>query len=187
MVNILILVFFIIWVPESPKWLHTWKRFAETREALQKVGDFNGLSEQTIKEDVDPEGVIEAKFLSEKYNGDMDDAKTIKTHISVEVTDISDSKFYLNVAIISIAMTATCVSFAILNFMNKYLEGSIYLNFYLEGLAGIIGVFVGQPIYDCLKIRLSLILSYIIVIILAVFLLCFQGYYIPSDWTTSIG
>ena len=31
--------------------------------------------------------------------------------------------------------------------LNKYLEGSIYLNYYLEGLAGLLSAFITNLIY----------------------------------------
>lgn len=42
---ILITVYFMIWVPESPKWLYTFFKYDESRENLRYVASFNGLPE----------------------------------------------------------------------------------------------------------------------------------------------
>lgn len=42
---VLITIYFIICVPESPKWLYTFFRFDESRENLRYVASFNGLPE----------------------------------------------------------------------------------------------------------------------------------------------
>ena len=37
------IAWFWIFVPESSKWLYTWKRYEEMREVLQKISEFNGV------------------------------------------------------------------------------------------------------------------------------------------------
>lgn len=58
-------------------------------------------------------------------------------------------------------------------FMNKYYEGSIYVNYYLDGLAGIIGSVISLPLYAYLKIRWSFIISISLTLLGAIFLLLF--------------
>ena len=53
------------------------------------------------------------------------------------------------------------VNYALI-YQNKYLPGSIYLNFYFDGVAGIIGYCIGKPLYSYCKIKNSFITSYII-------------------------
>lgn len=42
---VLITIYFLIVVPESPKWLYTFFRFDESKENLKYVASFNGLPE----------------------------------------------------------------------------------------------------------------------------------------------
>jgi hypothetical protein len=41
-------LYFVIGVPESPKWFYIQELFEEAKEALQKVGDFNNVSDRRI-------------------------------------------------------------------------------------------------------------------------------------------
>ena len=59
----------------------------------------------------------------------------------------STADYYGNLLRMSIMWSACSFSFHLLNFMNKYLEGSIFTNNYVEGVAGIIGTGFGTVIY----------------------------------------
>jgi hypothetical protein len=73
----------------------------------------------------------------------------------------------------SILWTAASFTFFVLSFSNKYLEGNIFLNFYLEGFAGIIGTLIAQPIYSCFGIKWSFVTSFFVSILFLVLLLLF--------------
>lgn len=47
-VAVLVTIFFLIVVPESPKWLYTWEHFEESREVLTYVGENNSLPESKV-------------------------------------------------------------------------------------------------------------------------------------------
>ena len=69
-----------------------------------------------------------------------------------------------------------------LQFMNKYYEGSIYVNYYLDGLAAAVGFLLGKWLFSCCKIRWSYFITISNVIIGGVALLCFQGGYWSPNW-----
>jgi len=48
----------------------------------------------------------------------------------------------------TIMWTASSFGNYLLNFLNKYLEGSIFLNNYFEGIAGIIATIIGASLYS---------------------------------------
>lgn len=58
-------------------------------------------------------------------------------------------------------MWSTC-SFSghLLNFMNKYLEGSIFTNNYNEGIAGGLACVLGAKLYSAFGMRTSFIFSF---------------------------
>lgn len=122
--NLLALAFFVVYVPESARWYVTWSRFKEAREVLAKVAKFNGASDQ----------VVERKILKAKFTNEV---TARSEHDSME-----DGQYYLNLVIVSILWTAAIFTFVLLSFLIKYLEGNIYLNFYLDGAAGIIGTLI---------------------------------------------
>jgi len=60
----------------------------------------------------------------------------------------------------TIMWSASCFSNYLLNFLNKYLEGSIYLNNYYEGIAGLFATAVGASLYSKLGKRYAFIISF---------------------------
>lgn len=70
---------------------------------------------------------------------------------TIRLTEMEEEQsmadYYGNLVRMSIMWTACSFSFHLLNFMNKYLEGSIFTNNYVEGVAGIIGTAMGTVIY----------------------------------------
>lgn len=99
---------------------------------------------------------------------------------------ISEGRYIGNVVIMTIQWTVVSFSAYLLMFLNKYYEGSIYINYYLDGLSGIIGSFLSLPIYKYLKIRWSFILSISITLLGAIFLLLFQQGYISPHWVGAL-
>lgn len=71
-------------------------------------------------------------------------------------------------------------------FMNKYYEGSIFVNYYLDGLAGIVGSFLSLPAYAYLRMRWSFIISIAFTLVGSIFLLLFQQSYLSSHWVGSL-
>lgn len=169
-------LYYVLVVPESPKWFYTWNQYDEAREVLGEVSRFNAV-EQSQQE------VIKAiKFDTELMKRDE-----VVSLCSVITYKMEDSTYFFNLAIVSMMWTAASFSYYMLQFMTKYYEGSIYLNFYLGGVAGCIGNTVAQPIYNCLKIRLSFIVSLSIIIFLSLWFMALQENYVSAYWITWLG
>lgn len=73
----------------------------------------------------------------------------------------------------TIFWTVSSFSYYLTQSMNKYFEGSIFINYYLDGAAGIIGSLLALLTYGCLRMRWSFVLSTSITLIGTVFLLVF--------------
>lgn len=112
--------------------------------------------------------------------------KDVQSQISKRRQLISQGRYIANVVIMTIQWTVASFSFYLLMFMNKYYEGSIYINYYLDGLAGIIGSVISLPVYAYLKIRWSFIISISLTLLGAIFLLLFQQGYISPHWVGSL-
>ena len=82
-------------------------------------------------------------------------------------------KYYLHLACVSMTWRAGSFSYYMMLFMTKYYEGSLYLNLYLDGIAGIIGISLGYPLLALLKIKYTLLLSLSLVIFFATWFLLF--------------
>ena len=68
--------------------------------------------------------------------------------------------------------TAASFSLFILKYYTKYLEGGIFVNQYLDGLAGIVGYGVANPLYSVLRTQLSFILGYSVMLLGSILVLC---------------
>jgi hypothetical protein len=63
--------------------------------------------------------------------------------------------------------------------MNKYLSGTIFINFYIEGVAGIVGFLLGKLLNYYYKTKISFIISYIVTILGALGIFLFESEIIP--------
>ena len=71
--------------------------------------------------------------------------------------------------------------------MNKYLSGGIYINYYFDGISGIIAYSIGAPLYQYLKIRNAFLISNYITLIGAVFIIMFESDIISPYFIDSLG
>ena len=69
--------------------------------------------------------------------------------------------------------------------MTKNFEGSIYLNYYIDGATGLIGMLIAQPLYSCFKIRWSFVFGLSFTIIFSFLLMGYQEEYFDSSFTES--
>ena len=61
-----------------------------------------------------------------------------------------------------------------LGFMNKYFEGTIFLNYYLDSFSGITGALLAVVLFKYFRIRWSYFISLTLAILGAIFILLFQ-------------
>ena len=71
--------------------------------------------------------------------------------------------------------------------MNKYLTGTVFVNYYLDGVAGVIAALFGQLIFGCLKSKWSYVLSYIVTLLGAIGIFLFEGGYISPYFIDDMG
>ena len=72
-------------------------------------------------------------------------------------------------------------------YLNKYLSGSIYLNYYFDGISGILAYSIGKPLYSNCKIRNSYLLSNAIFLFGSIGLYLFEGGIISPYFIDSFG
>jgi uncharacterized membrane protein YjjP (DUF1212 family) len=65
----------------------------------------------------------------------------------------------------TVMWTASSFSSYLLTFMNKYLEGSIYVNHYYEAVASVIACIIGAKLYSRIGIRFSFLLAFSLTLI----------------------
>lgn len=75
------------------------------------------------------------------------------------------SQYRLNIFKMTVMWCAVSFSCHMLTFMNKFLEGSIYRNSYIDGFAGALASFIGTHAYIKLGMRRMFIISFTLAII----------------------
>ena len=81
----------------------------------------------------------------------------------------------INIAKMTVVWSACSFSNYLLNFMNKYLEGSIYTNNYLEGYAGGLSIIMGGFLYAKAGMKNSLVISFSMALITGIFVCVLEG------------
>ena len=71
--------------------------------------------------------------------------------------------------------------------LNKYLEGTIYMNYWLEGLAGLLGNFIAIRVYEELGLRSAFIVSMGITLFGASLIYLFEAGLFNPSFVVSIG
>lgn len=63
----------------------------------------------------------------------------------------SEENYTSNLVLNCVMWTAASFSLYILKYYTKYLEGGIFVNQYLDGLAGLVGYGIATPLYPVLR------------------------------------
>ena len=71
--------------------------------------------------------------------------------------------------------------------MNKYLTGTIFINYYCEGASGIIAGLIGELLYNIFKTKWSFIISYIITLLGSFGILLFESGCISPYFIDNMG
>ena len=87
----------------------------------------------------------------------------------------------------TVMWTASGAGYFLVIFLTKQFEGNLFLNFYLDGLAGMLGYLVALPIYRCCKIRWTFVLGFGAALFWAGLLLIFQQGYADTKWIEDLG
>ena len=71
-IGIISVILLIIFIPESPKWLYTWKNFSKSREILAYVAKFNGVDKDTIQDQITNASFVDDVTEEEQSKIDLD-------------------------------------------------------------------------------------------------------------------
>lgn len=88
---------------------------------------------------------------------------------------IDNNTYYKNMFKMTVMWCSSSFSSYLLNYMNKYLEGSIFENHYSEGIAGCIACLIGASIYAKLGKKISFVLSFTLALIGGIVILLLES------------
>ena len=88
---------------------------------------------------------------------------------------IAEERYTTNLIRMSIMWTVASFCLYLLQYMNKCLSGTIFINYYLDGVAGVIAVIFGEAIFNYLRTKWSYVLSFIITLLGSIGILIFES------------
>jgi hypothetical protein len=122
-----------------------------------------------------------------KSAGQNDDSSTLSTSaqtvtearnaavVEYQCEEMSPEQQKINIAKMTVVWSACSFSNYLLNFMNKYLEGSIYTNNYLEGYAGGLSIIMGGFLYAKAGMKNSLVISFGMALLTGILVCVLEG------------
>jgi len=96
-------------------------------------------------------------------------------------------QYIKNLIKLTIIWSVSSFSFYCLQVAAKYNEGSVFLNYYLDGIAGMVGTIIAQPIYNRFQAKITFLLSYGDSILFGILVLAFQLNWISPNWIEIFG
>jgi hypothetical protein len=100
---------------------------------------------------------------------------------------MATSTYIKHLILMTIMWTASGFGYFLVIFLTKQFEGNLFLNFYLDGVAGMLGYLVALPIYRCCKIRWTFVLGFGAALFWTSLLLIFQQGYADTKWIEDLG
>ena len=151
----------------------TWRLYNVARESLAYVAKYNGNNEDKIDDRIRDVAFIKEFKEHELLNITGIEPST-EENPEGEGLEMGPRTYFKHLFLLSILWTNTIFSYNVLKFMTSKLDGNIFLNFYLDGISGIIGYSIAKPIYKYLRLRWTIFISVSITVFFLVWLLVFQ-------------
>jgi hypothetical protein len=165
------LIIFLIYVPESPRFLYVNNHFDESKESLRIIAEYNGVIYSNGRKYVD------FKFDKEIKGTEIDEVPLVASQNSSKLRkqqELDDTTYFWNVVKLTILWTASSFCTYEIFFMSKYFAGSIYMITYLDGIAGLISTILGDQMYSRLRVKISFIFSVSLTLFGASFIFLFE-------------
>lgn len=91
----------------------------------------------------------------------VDNLESIAESENAQATeDAAQRTFVVNVIRMSIMWTAASFSTYLLQYLDKYLAGTIFTNYYLDAAATVIALLVSAPVYARFMTRISFLMAF---------------------------
>ena len=178
------LIIFLIYVPESPRFLYVNNHFDESKESLRIIAEYNGVIYSNGRKYVD------FKFDKEIKGTEIDEVPLVASQNSSKLRkqlELDDTTYFWNVVKLSILWTASSFCTYEIFFMSKYFAGSIYMITYLDGIAGLISTILGDQMYSRLRVKISFIFSVSLTLFGASFIFLFEQDYLTPYFIDDCG
>lgn len=142
------------------------------------MAKYNAVDDDKIESEI-----VGCKFVDEDADEDPDN-KSVATSLSQKM---ETGTYIKNLIVNTILWSTLSFTFYVLSFMTKYYEGGLYLNYYLDASANLIGALIALPLYTWLRMRYAFLITIGLTFTGVVFIMCFQEGYIDPGWITAFG
>ena len=93
----------------------------------------------------------------------------------------------MNLFRLSVMWTSGTFGTYLLSYLNKYLAGTIFVNTYFDGIAGLIAYSTGKDLYNWVRLKVAFIFSLSLSLVFTIVLYLLRIEAIPANWITYIG
>lgn len=100
---------------------------------------------------------------------------------------MAEENYVWNVVRLAVMWSASSFNLNMLLYLNKYLRGSIFINYYLDALAGFIGILLGGAIYSLWAVKISYIIAYSLTLMGAIGIILFETGAVQPYFVESLG
>ena len=119
---------------------------------------------------------------------DKQSKKSIREENNFNLDDALAVEYYcINLFRLSVMWTAACFNNFLLIYMNKGLPGTIFLNFYIDGISQIVAYLIGKPIYKYWKTKASFIIAFAVTLLGSLFMYMLGAEIIDSHFIEALG
>jgi MFS family permease len=147
-----IMIIGLVWIPESPRYLYTKGRMTECKEALLKMGRFNGKKEQPLAEKLDQ---------SDAFSCSEDKKEENEEKWGIWAAVNADSRVKRNLIVMMINWPASMFSYYLVIYTMKYLNGDVYMNLIGGAVADVISCYMASCIIEKAGIKNTLIIGFL--------------------------
>mmetsp|Transcript_15978 Transcript_15978/g.24778 ORF Transcript_15978/g.24778 Transcript_15978/m.24778 type:complete len:232 (-) Transcript_15978:28-723(-) len=87
----------------------------------------------------------------------------------------------------TVMWTVSTLTVYMLLYLNKYLAGGIYIQYYFDGISGLLAYSVGKIIYEAWRVKVTFIISFVITLVGVMGILLFEAEILQPYFIDSLG
>lgn len=130
----------------------------------------NGLSQDSLSSDAQ-----------------TDKKSVVEEFMVIEYDNLANKHYTKMIILLTIQWSAASFGTYLLIYLNKYLSGNIFINYYFDGVSGLIAYSIGNPLYQYAKIRNAFLISNYVTIFGGLGLILFESGAISPYFINNLG
>ncbi len=173
----LIVVICLIFIPESPKYLVTKKKYDQARANLQTIAKVNGKTDVSFDFKFDKEVFDARTKMTSVANTKLMNTEYKEQRMTGSLKDlIKVRRHYLNLIILALLWMLTTFNEFLLTFQSKYFKGNKFINSISSAACNIPVIFLSGIFYQKIGIKATFCMAYVVSLIGGICLISFQSH-----------